>query len=299
MIWRGLGLCLLTAALTGVAGATEGGASVYPAGVETIMPGRLPGDGGTLFLEFNNFYEANELVGPGGQAVVPGFHLRASAFAFKLDHNWGVHLLGGSLVSTAALPIVDLHLSAPFGHQNKMGFANPDLETAVAYHKGALNWWYGFELYTPGFSYNKTDLVNVGQHNYAAAPSGAFTYMPRHGRTEVSSKFQYIVNGSDSATHYRSGNEFVWEYDGMQNLTKNLAVGGNGYLYKQTTADAQNGLMLGNEGRNVAFGPEIRYHFRHCSTILKYEKDFLTENRTVGSALWLQIGVPLGQPHHD
>ncbi len=208
---------------------------------------------------------------------------------------------GGTLVSTAALPVVDLDLKAPFGHQNKIGFANPDLENMVAYHKGALNWWYGFEVYTPGFSYDKTDLVNVGQHNYATAPSGAFSYLPDRGRTEISSKFQYIVNGSDSATRYRSGNEFLWEYDGMENLTRNLAVGGNGYYYQQTTDDVQNGAILegGNRGRNVAFGPEIRYHFRRYVMILKYEKDFLAENRPVGTAFWLQFGVPLGQPHHD
>jgi len=221
--------------------------------------------------------------------------------AFKLEHNWGVHVLGGTLVSTAALPIVDIHLSAPFGSQNKMGIGNPDLETAVAYKKGSLSWWYGFEVFTPGFSYKKTDLVNIGQHNYATAPSAAFSYMPHHGRTEVSSKFQYIVNHTNNATNYRSGNEFVWEYDAMRNVTKDMAIGGNGYFYKQTTNDVQNGSVFldGNPGRNVAFGPEIRYHFRHYSMILKYEKDFLAQNRTVGNTFWLQIGMPLSGPHHD
>jgi hypothetical protein len=169
------------------------------------------------------------------------------------------------------------------------------------YTKGALNWWYGIEGFTPGFSYQKNALVNVGQHNYATAPSGAFTYMPNHGRTEVSSKVQYIVNFEDHATHYRSGGELVWEYDGMQNVNKRLALGFNGYYYQQLSNDLQNGLAYlgGNRGRNFAFGPEIRYHFDHCAMILKYEKDFLTENRPVGNSLWLQFGVPIGSPHHD
>ena len=120
--------------------------------------------------------------------------------------------------------------------------------------------------------------------------------------TEISSKFQYIVNYNDDATHYRSGSEFVWEYDGMQNVTKRLALGFNGYYYyQQTTNDRQNGLTYldGNRGGNVAFGPEIRYHLSHYSMILKYEKDFLTENRPVGNAFWLQVGIPIGSPHHD
>jgi hypothetical protein len=47
----------------------------------------------------------------------------------------------------------------------------------------------------------------------------------------------------------------------------------------------------------LAFGPEIRYHFNHYVMVLKYEKDFLAQNRTVGSALWLQVGFPVGRPH--
>jgi len=292
--WRKFSVCLaLTMVTIGAAYATEGGTSVYPEGVETIMPGRMPGPGGTMFLEFNNFYEANGVVGSNGQSLVPGFHLRVSAVAFKGVHNWGVHVLGGTLVSTAALPLVDIHLNAPFGAQNKIGFGNPDLETLVAYKKGALNWWYGFEVYTPGFSYKKTDLVNVGQHSYATAPSAAFTYMPNHGRTEVSSKVQYMVNCTDNATHYRSGDEFVWEYDGMQNVTKNLALGGNGYFYKQATNDLQNGLMFldGNRGRNLAFGPEIRYHFSHYSMILKWGVSRM-QVKTCRAVLKMGEGLP-------
>lgn len=299
-IWRrfAVGLAIAWIGIS-AAYATEGGTSVYPAGVETIMPGRMPGDGGTMLLEFNDFYNANELGGSNGQALVPGFHLRVAAVAGKLVHNWGVHVLGGTLVSTAAMPWVDVHLSAPFGAMNKSGIGNPDWETLVAYKKGDLNWWYGFEVYTPGFSYKKTDLVNVGQHNYATAPSGAFTYMPHHGATEVSSKFQYITNYTDNTTNYRSGNELVCEYTGMQNITKKLAIGGNGFFYQQTTPDRQAGVNIGNQGRDFAFGPEIRYHFNHYAMILKWQKDFLVQNHTVGNAPWLQVGVPLGHPHKD
>ena len=155
-LFLSLGMLCIVAAY-----ATEGGTSVYPAGVETIMPGRMIGPGDSMLLVFNNFYEANELVGTSGRALVPGFHLRVGAVAFKFVHNWGVHLLGGTLVNTVAVPIVDIHLNAPFGSQNKAGFGNPDLETAISYNTGALHWWYGMEVYTLGFSYNKTDLVNI------------------------------------------------------------------------------------------------------------------------------------------
>ena len=295
---RRFSMCLaLAMAAAGVAGAVEGGGSVYPLGAETVLPGNMPGAGGTVIAEFTLFYDANELAGSSGRAALPGFHLRVSGAALKVTHNWGVHVLGGRLVSAAAEPLEYVHLTTPGGQAHKVGFSNADLETAVAYNMGALHWWYGFAVYTPGFSYSKTDAVNIGQHNYGTAPEGAFSYLPNHGKTELSSKFQYIVNYSDSATHYRSGNEFVWEYDGMQNVTRNLAIGGNGYFYKQTTNDLQNGSMYldGSRGRNLAVGPEIRYHTHHLVLIMKYQKDLLTLNRPVGNGIWFELGVPVGR----
>ena len=152
---------MLAATLTLLVHATENGVSVYPAGVETILPGLIPGPGGTMFEEFNNFYQTNQLADSQGRSLIPGFHLRVAAVAGKLVHNWGVHVLGGTLVSTAALPLLYEHLDAPFGKATKTGFGNPDLEPfAVAYHSGDWHWWYGFDVYTPGFSYHRNDLLN-------------------------------------------------------------------------------------------------------------------------------------------
>jgi len=277
--------------------ATESGASVYPAGVETVMPGMAPAPGGTMFLEFDNFYQANALVNSQGHSEIPDFHLRVAAVAVKVVHNWGLHLLGGTLVSYAALPYLYEHVDAFFGAGAKTGFGNPDIQpVAVAYQHGDWHWWYGLDVFTPGFSYNKADLVNIGQHNYALAPSGAFTYLPRRS-TEISSKFQLINNGKNDAMQYQSGREFIWEYDGMQNITKKLAVGVNGFYYQQTTPDRQYGIAVGNQGRDMAFGPEIRYHMGKMALIAKYQRDALVENRPVGNSFWLQLGLPIGKGH--
>ena len=194
-------LAVSAVSMMGIAVAAENGVSVYPAGVETIMPGKMPGTGESLFLEFNNFYEANSLVGGTGQSLVPGFHLRVAAVAPKFIHNWGIHALGGELVSSLALPVVNEHLDAPFGKGDKAGLSNPDIGVAaVAYVKGSWHWWYGLDVYAPGAQYHKGDLLNIGQHYFATAPEGAFTWLPHAGRSELSSKFQYIVNFTDPAT---------------------------------------------------------------------------------------------------
>jgi hypothetical protein len=255
-----------------------------------------------MFEEFNNFYQTNQRADSQGRSLIPGFHLRVAAVAGKLVHDWGVHVLGGTLVSAAALPLLYEHLDAPFGKAAKTGFGNPDLEPfAVAYHRGDWHWWYGFDVYTPGFSYHQNDLLNIGQHNFATAPAGAVTYLPHKGRTEISSRFQYIVNYANPVTHYRSGHEFVWEYAVMHRLVGHVSAGVNGYFYQQTTDDRQNGWIVedGHRGRDFAAGPEIRCRFKHYALIGKYEKEMLAQNRTVGNAFWLQLGIPLGHAGHD
>jgi hypothetical protein len=294
---RGL---ILAGLIVCAANATENAGSVYPTGVETVMPGMVPAPGASFLGEFDNFYQANSLADGHGHSAVPGFHLGVEAIALKFVHNWGLHVLGGTLVSYAAVPYVFIHLDVPGASQSKSGFGNPDLQpVAVAYRNGDLHWWYGLDVFTPGFEYNRNDLVNIGQHNYALAPTGAFTYLPGQS-TEISSKFQYIVNGNNDQTQYRSGNEFMWEYDGMRNITKKIAVGVNGFYYQQTTDDMQNGMRVGdgNRGRDFAAGPEIRCHLGHkLGLIAKYTRDMAVQNKTIGNSFWLQLGLPLGHGH--
>jgi hypothetical protein len=281
-----------------VAEAAENGVSVYPAGVETILPGLMPGAGQSLFLQVNNFYQANGVLDGSGHSVVPGFHLRVAAVAAKFVHNWGVHALGGELVSSVALPVLYEHLDGSFGSFQKTGLGNPDIGVLdVAYERGAWHWWYGVDMFTPGPQYNQNDPLNVGQHNFAAAPVAAFTYLPGHRKNELSSRVQYIVNFTNPADQYRSGGEFVWEYAAMHNIAPKLSVGLNGFYYRQMTNDAQNGIMVGagNRGRDLAMGPEMRYHMGHVGVILKFQREMLVENRTIGNSFWLQLGMPIGR----
>ena len=83
----------------------------------------------------------------------------------------------------------------------------------------------------------------------------------------------------------------------MHNLTRELAVGVNGYYYLQTTDDHQNGVVVdtGNRGHALAIGPEARYHLGHLALILKYQREMMVENRTIGNSFWFQVGLPLGR----
>jgi hypothetical protein len=263
------------------------------------MPGLTPAAGETMFAEFSTTYQANGFLDGQGHSAVPGFRLSVYAFAPKLTHNWGVHLLGGTLVSWVATPIAYERIRTPTGAYATTGFTNPVVGNDIAYNRGNWHWWYGLDVETPAPVFHKGSPINVGQHNFATTPSGAFTYLPHHGKTEISSRLQYIVNYTDPATHYHSGNEFLWEYVAMQNVTKKLAIGANGYFYQQITADRLLGVTYagGNQGRDLAIGPEVHYELGHVILIAKYFRDTLVENRPCGNAFWIEFAVPLSHPH--
>jgi len=296
--------CSLTV-MTGTAFADENGASVYPTGVETVMPGMAPPPGGTMFYEYTAVVTANQVDGPTGQAVPIDFKLRVFANAFKVNHNWGFKFLGGTVESMVAIPFVDQELRVPVPvvptKFTKFAVGNIDVSPlGVVYAKGHWHFYYEADVWMPGTGRSSGDVLNIGQNNYAVAPVSAFTYL--RGKEELSSKFQYIVNMTDKATNYHSGNDLTWEFDGMHSLNRKVAVGLNGYLYKQLTDDMQNGAIFegGNRARALAFGPEVRFNLiHHGGFAIKYLHDTLVQNRPPTNALWFQLAVPITVGHHE
>jgi hypothetical protein len=291
----GISAVCIIMVLASVALATENGGSVYPVGAETVLPGLTPGPGGTMLYEFSMFYTANQVDNTRGKSAAPEFKLRVQADAFKVVHNWNVHVLGGMLSSVVGIPLVFQELHIPPGKYEKFSIGNVDVGVfQVGYHRKALHWFYEGDVWLPGTAYSKNDILNIGQHNFAVGPVGGFTYLTRHW--ELSSRLQYIINFNDVTTRYRSGNEFTWEYDGMHQVTRTIALGANGYWYKQTTNDLQNGLIAGdgNRGRALAIGPEVRVHVGDRGGFaLKFLHDTLVQNKPRGDAYWFQMGIPI------
>ncbi len=281
--------------------AGENGASVYPIGVETVMPGMTPPPHGTMLYEYTAFVAANQTDNPNGNAVPVEFRLRVFANAIKLNHNWGVHLLGGTLESNIAIPFVDQQLHVIPGLFSKFAVTNVDISPlGLAYVRGHFHFYYEGDLYFPGTGHSSTDVLNIGQNNYAAGPVGGITYLA--GKEEISSKLQYLINLKDVPTNYQSGQEFMWEFDGMHEVHKKVAVGINGYLYKQTTNDLMNNLVYnnGNRGRDLGLGPEVRFNLiTHGGFAVKYLHDMLVENKPPTNAFWFQLAVPISVGHHE
>jgi hypothetical protein len=302
---RRLALCCAAVfVLLSFASATENGATVFPVGVETVMTGLQPHPGQTMFYEYTCFYEANETDNSKGQKVPIDFKLRVFATAIKVSHTWDFKLFGGNFNTNIAIPIIYQQLHIPPGKFNKYAIGNVDLVPfGVNYHKGIAHWYYEADIFFPGTAYSKGDPLNIGQHNLAVGPVVGFTLLPNKGRTEISTRTTYLVNGYDKDTNYHSGNEYFTEFNFDQEVSKKVALGVNGAYYQQMTDDHQLGVAVngdGYRGRDLQIGPQIRVNIPHGGFAFKYYRDTLVENKPRGSAFWFQIAVPfagLSKPH--
>jgi hypothetical protein len=309
-------LMAIFAACLGVAGATENGGSVWPVGAESFATAAgVPHKGQTLFYEYTCFYVANELDDAKGHKsnVPPDFKLRVFAVAGKLSHNWGVKFLGGELGSYIALPTVYEQLRVTNTEKfTKDDFTNIDVVPLTLFnHKGIVHWYYELQFETLGTGYVKGQPINIGQHNVAFTPAAAITLTPHKGAQNIMSRVDYVINNQDHATNYHSGNEFFWQYDAQQEIPHHKAsLGVSGYFYQQVTNDKQHGVAVittnsdsttsvGYKGRVLQFGPEATFPLgKHGAIIVKWNHDFLVENKPRGNAFWFQFGVPFSYFHH-
>jgi hypothetical protein len=278
--------------------ATENGVSGYPVGIETVLTGIHTPPGQTSVQEFTSYYASNEFDDAHGKSLPIVFKVRVFVTAFKVNHNWGWRLLGGTIESQLAAPLIYEQLHVAPGKVSKYGLGNADIVPAcVAYNHKDMHWYYEADLGTRGAAYRAADTLNVGQHNLSITPAAGFTYLPNKGATELSSRVSYVFNGPNKSTGYHSGNELIWEYNADQRFAqRRFSVGINGAYYQQTTGDTLHGISYqgGFKGRDLLIGPQIRFPLGHNGGFtFKYYRDTLVQNKSRGNSLWFEISAPL------
>jgi len=108
----------------------------------------------------------------------------------------------------------------------------------------------------------------------------------------------YTVNAENTASHYRSGDEFHADFALARHFSNGLIVGLAGYAVQQTTPDSGRGAIFGSyQGRVLAAGPLIGKTFIvggiPMTFTCKYDFEFAAQNRSTGDELWLSVSVPL------
>lgn len=308
-------LAAVVAMALGVASATENGGSVWPVGAESYATAAgVPHKGETMFYEYTCVYTANAIDDGKGRNLDPDFKLRVFAVAGKLSHNWGVKVLGGELGSYIAVPNVYEQVKFDMGgtKYTKDDLTNINIVPLTVFnHKGIWHWYYELQLESLGTGYQSGAVQNIGQHNVALTPGAAFTITPHKGMQDIMARFDYVINDADHDTHYHSGNEFFTQFDAQQEiLNRKASVGVTGYYYKQVTNDTLSGLVvaprnmdgsldLGYKGRAFDIGPQVTMPWgKHGALVVKWDRDFMVQNKPRGNAFWFQFGIPFSYFHH-
>lgn len=290
----------------GPASATEGGGNSYPIGVDNTFAGYMLPEGAHWLL-FYQHYTATQFKDNAGNdnPRFVDFRLQSDVVAPRLSYVWpGVVLLGANVETRIVQPIsaVDLNLGiarpAPFppldhgGH--KTGLSDLSFSPIIlGWHGTTFHQTLGVETNLPTGSYDVHAYVNTGRNYDQVAPVYAFTWFPTP-LSDVSAKFRWGFNDRNKATGYHSGNEASIEFSAGYRATLQLLVGLNGYIYRQTTDDEVNGVVVkGNKGRVNALGPFASFRFSpNFSLTLRIQSEFGARNRPQGIRFWAMALCP-------
>lgn len=306
--WRlrkGRSLPALLALCGACAHATEGGGNSYPMGVETNYNGVMLPDGAHWFAYYSHYSATHSRNGVGiDNPQLARFRIDSDVVAPRLSYVWpGLTLFGARVETRVVQAIASVDLDAAIA---KRGLPPPDrggyrLGLAdMAFTPIILGWSWSNYHHTVGIdthlktgTYDVGERVNTGRNYAQAALFYAFTWFPAPG-FDVNAKFRYAVNGRNKATNYQSGDEATIEFSGGYRISPDLAIGINGYVYRQTSDDRQSGIAVnnGNRGRVNALGPYINYNLTpRMALVAKVQSEFGARNRPQGTRVWLQARI--------
>ena len=289
--------------------ATEGGGNSYPLGVETNYSGVMLPEGLHPFVYYAH-YEASHFKDDSGHdnPRLANFGLRSDAVALRLSYVWlGMRLLGANVETRVvqAVASVDLTMAVarppPAGPLDRSGSRTGLADMVfvpviLGWHGERVHQTAGIDTHLKTGTYDLAGRVNTGRNYAQVAPFYALTWLPS-SRVDVSAKFRYAFNDTNRATHYRSGDEASVEFSANYRVSPSWSVGLNGYVYRQTTDDVQNGARVngtGNRGRVDALGPSLCFNVTpRLSIVAKLQTDFNARNRPEGTRVWVQMKMPL------
>jgi len=287
-----IGFASATTALT--ACATEGGVSAYSNGAEWFASGALPPPGTYGMLTVSN-YSAEKLKDNKGKDVPLGkFKIEANAAASRFIHVFDERVLGGNVVVHTILPIVKLKANVAGVRQSKTGLGDVVVGGGIGFHHSdSLHSVVAVDFILPTGDYDKTALANVGKNHLAMDLVYAVSIINPSG-FNLDVKAGYLINGKNSDTDYRSGDELHADYAVGWGFRNGWTVGAAGFLYQQLTNDRQNGVTVtGNKGRAYALGPSVKYQSPTGWFVTgKFEREFSVRNRSAGKTFAIKAVLP-------
>jgi hypothetical protein len=294
-------LALLGSLLVGSAtqgDAAEYGFSSFPLGSNAFGAGITPPPGIYVTEVFGSYEASISRPVPFGRVVL---NAGATVDAFVAGTNFlyvrQSKVLGGNLGFALTLPVghldLDASLAGPLGlvsiSRSTEGWGFGDIIP-----RAQIGWQHGTFFHTlyvqavaptgrwqPGFS------PIIGLHRPGVDTGWAFTLTDPGQKLQLSGAAGVTFNFENTATDYRTGNEFHFEWAAGLEFAPGLLIGVVGYDYRQLTGDSGSGAVLGPfKGTVDAVGPGLSYTTLIGTTPVilnvRHYREYNVENRWDG-----------------
>lgn len=299
-------LCCLWA---GVSLGSENGRSTYSPGTLGDFSLAVLPDSPGFYLRNETFhYEGNNRHTALGGAVKVDADLDAWVEIPRVTWVSGWEILGARHGAYVSLPLARVEASAQVEQigaaaqnqeDSRWGISDFYLSPVMLDWKaGSANIMLLETVTIPSGTYDKDEFVNISRNYCALNSSLAATWRHPVGGPELDLRAGYIVNAENSATDYRTGDEFALDATAAWRLDQRWAVGLTGYRYEQVTGDSGEGAVLGDfKSRSAGVGPIARYIVvrgdRRVSLVGKWIHEFDAANRFEGDMLFFAFSTRL------
>ena len=275
--------------------ATEGASSYYFPGSSTTFAVAVAPKPGYMVANQMLIYS-----GTAEKAVLGGrekINLKASAIYNYMggSYTFKKPVLGGKKLQLGAyIPVGYMDLEAKIashgGDRNsRTRIGDAMVSAALFWQQGDLHYKLNQTIMVPTGSYSKDQLANVGRNYWGFDTSLSLTWLNLKKGWEISVTPGVMLNTRNSATDYKSGNEFHVDFAiNKHYFAKHYAVGLHGYYYHQVSGDSGEGAILGAfKGESFGIGPAILWTPKVAKgevvVMAKWLHDFHNSNRLQGN----------------
>jgi hypothetical protein len=278
---------------------SEGGASNFPNGAQTIGVGILPPKGATALFGYFVSYAAPDILDADGRQIATKFHARVLTGALRIAHTWGQLGRFSAGVAGVIQPLaIELESTTRTGSDS--GIALVGLEPLnLTTRWGNVHLMSGTLFYLPADNYRRNRFANASLNYATVTHQLGITYLD--SRFELSANPHVSYNFENDETDYQSGVQYGVTWGAMYRPpagSSRWQIGLNGYYVTQANDDRLGGSSLPrSRTERVAIGPQIAFWPTTTAAIaVKWQKELHVENGARGDLLWLQFVVPFRGP---
>jgi len=244
-------LCVLALLLTIAAGATgtraaEYGFSSYSLGGNAFGAGATPPPG-TYVTAVTGFYSGSIDVTVNFDNVTLGAGAKVNFFTSGLNALYvpETKLFGGNLGLSITIPVghidVDATITSPIvASRGVDGWGLGDIipKVQLGWQQGTFAHTAYIQAVAPTGRWDSGFAPNVGLHRPGVDVGWAFTWVDPQTKFQANGALGFTFNFENTATDYKSGNEFHFEWALGMECSPGLVLGIVGYDYRQISDDS-------------------------------------------------------------